>query len=217
MADQDTATRISLLFKDTSNDNYFSKYSSHILASIVIIFIIIAIITNFRFKHELVKYKNRRNPVTDELEWPENKCLPYILPIAGHISKLPGESIAGATTRNFEECIESMVKDKNNEYINPFNQIVAAALAMSGTVFAGLGFVLNSIMSLKDYFKGKFGGLSNILTRMQKEIKNILKDDIFRKLSSSHKGIYNVADISFQNRSFRIYSSKYMSEKIWKS
>ena len=86
-----------------------------------------------------------------------------------------------------------MVKDKNNEYINPFNEIVAASLAMTGTVMAGFGFVVNSVMSLADYIKGQFGGLNNILTRMKNEIKNILKDDIFYKLSTSYKGIYNVA------------------------
>lgn len=192
MADQETATKISLLFKDTSNDNYFSKYSSNILACVMILFIIIGLITYYKIKHELDDYKYRRDE-KGNLLWPKNKCLPYIMPISGHISRLPGETVAGATHRNFEECVESMVKDKNNEYINPFNEIVAASLAMTGTVMAGFGFVVNSVMSLADYIKGQFGGLNNILTRMKNEIKNILKDDIFYKLSTSYKGIYNVA------------------------
>ena len=192
MADQNTATKISLLFKDTSNDNYFSKYSSHILACVIILFIIIGLITYYKIKNELVDYKYRRD-ANGEILWPKNKCLPHILPIAGHISKLPGENIAGATHRNFKECVDSMVRDKNNEYINPFNEIVAASLALSGTVMAGFGFVLNSVTALVDYIKGQFGGLNNILTRMKTEIKSILKDDIFYKLSSSYKGIYNVA------------------------
>jgi hypothetical protein len=189
----DTAVKISLLFKDVSNDNYFSKYSSHILASIIILCLIIGLITYYKIKNQLGSYKYRRDAKTGELLWPDEKCLPYILPIAGHIDKLPGETIAGATDRNFKECVESMVKDKNNEYINPFNEIVAAALALSGTVMAGLGFVLNSVISLAEYIKNQFGGLNNILSKMKTEIKSIFQNDIFTSLSNSYRGIYNVA------------------------
>ena len=117
MADQNTAVKISLLFKDTSNDNYFTKYSSHILATFIILFIIIGLITYYKIKGELGSYKYRKDSKTGKLLWPTEKCKPHILPIAGHISRSPGETTDEATFRNFEECVESMVKDKNNEYI----------------------------------------------------------------------------------------------------
>uniref|UniRef100_A0A6C0BVY5 Hint domain-containing protein n=1 Tax=viral metagenome TaxID=1070528 RepID=A0A6C0BVY5_9ZZZZ len=193
MADQNTAVKISLLFKDTSNDNYFTKYSSHILATIIILFIIIGLITYYKIKSELGSYKYRKDIKTGKLLWPTEKCKPHILPIAGHISRSPGETADEATFRNFEECVESMVKDKNNEYINPFNEIVAAALAMSGTVMAGFGFVLNSVIGLADYIKNQFGGLGNILARMQNEIKSILEKEIYIKLGESYDRVYQSA------------------------
>ena len=213
VASPEFAKEISFIFKDTRSNNYFIKQSHHIFISIFVLLMIIGIIIYYKFNSTMSEYKYAKDEKTGDLKWKTDKCLPYMLPIAGQIQKNPGETANEATARNFEECINDLVDTENMTYITPLNMLVEAALQVSGTILKGSSIMLSSFTSLARYFLTRFDGIDDILSRMQLEITSIIKDQIFDKLraATSDTAKISTAQIStFEEIKHRLISAKFL-------
>jgi hypothetical protein len=121
---------IHLLYLDNNLNNikkmyekigYFDQYSGSVVLFIIITIIVIILITYF---HTMINIQ----PIIND--WPNQRCKPNIIPIAGLITHPAGMTASEYTTQNFNYCTQNILS------------------SITGTALQPLSFVTNMLTSL---------------------------------------------------------------------
>ncbi len=137
-------------------DTYLEKNGMSVLVASVIIVVVLSIITYSEISSHLNVIKQ---------DWPNNRCNPKYIPLAGFINAPPGESKWGYTAKNFGFCINNILSEITQFITNPQQLII-------GLVSETLGAV-NAIM----------GKLSEFISTIRTDIMNFAQDVVARVLN----------------------------------
>ena len=137
-------------------DTYLEKNGMSVLVASVIIIVVLSIITYSEISSHLNVIKQ---------DWPNKRCDPKYIPLAGFINAPPGESKWGYTAKNFGFCVNSILGEITQFITNPQQLIV-------GLVSETLG-VVNAMM----------GKLSEFISTIRTDVMNFAQDVVARILN----------------------------------
>jgi hypothetical protein len=95
---------------------YFQKYGGTVIFVILITIIVIEIFVFSQIVH------NERDIKKD---WVNQRCKPYIMPLAGFINKPDDQTILDYTNENFTYCIQQITKSIAGNVFSPFNHMTS--------------------------------------------------------------------------------------------
>lgn len=127
---------------------YFQRYGGTI---ILVIIISIIVIETFIF-FQILNYERE---IKDD--WINQRCKPYIMPIAGFINKPDGQTIIDYTGNNFTYCIQEITKTISGKFFSPFNSI-------TGMVTGIVTFLSQNVQSIR-YMINQFRNSTSFITR----------------------------------------------------
>jgi hypothetical protein len=90
--------------------NYFDQYGGSLVLFIVITLIVIILISYF---HTMINVQ----PIIDD--WPNQRCKPTIIPLAGFITHPEGVSAFEYTSQNFNYCIQNILSSITGQAVSP--------------------------------------------------------------------------------------------------
>jgi hypothetical protein len=138
------------------NLTYFDQYGfSFILFIIITILLIIFIASCLALA----------NIQTIQQDWPNQRCKPYILPIAGLINKPPNMSIAEFTSQNFNYCTQSILKEISSFAVQP------------------LTFVTNALTTIVNYIKEAINEIRAMTNKIRTFFVNVVEEIMGRILN----------------------------------
>ena len=92
-------------------NGYMNKYGSDVWGSIILCFIFLYLIFGVYIKNYLEVVK---------ADWPNKRCNPLVMPFAGNIIKVPGQSPLAFTVTNFSSCINDILTESSTILMEPF-------------------------------------------------------------------------------------------------
>ena len=99
--------------------------------------------------------------------WSKNRCLPYVLPVAGHVHKPDGMSALEYTAQNFTFCINGMLKDLMELAIMPITVILASLSLIVDMILEAINVIrklfawlVSMIMAIIAYIMGIFANIT---------------------------------------------------------
>lgn len=135
------------------NIGYLGMYGSDILITLLIFAIVLGIVS-------FASYKAILNELKDN--WNTNKCNPIVMPFAGLIMPVPGQTTSETTFENFNYCIQQDMSAVFNIIMMPFEFILYLAITFLDTVLElimavieELAFIKNQIGMLSEEFYNK--------------------------------------------------------------
>ena len=137
-------------------NTYLEKNGMSVIVASVILVIVFSIITYSEISSHLNVIKQ---------DWPNNRCDPKYIPLAGFINAPPGESKWGYTAKNFAFCVNNILGDITQFITNPQQLII-------GLVSETLGAV-NAMM----------GKLSEFISTIRTDVMNFAQDVVARVLN----------------------------------
>jgi hypothetical protein len=119
--------------------------------------------------HYYFKYLVNSQSIKDN--WPNERCKPQNILLAGFIQKPKDKTIAEYTQENFTYCVQSVLKSIVGEAVNPFVII----LNIMNEIFLVIGVAINEIRAVFAYLRDEvtaivkeiFGRILNILIPIQ--------------------------------------------------
>ncbi len=169
---------IHLLYMDNNNNNnnikklyqdltYFDQYGSSVIMFVIITIILILFILGCYAMTNISKIRD---------DWVNQRCKPYIIPIAGLINKPPGISIKDFTQQNFDYCSQTILKNITGNAVEPINYTTK----LMSTSLKGMEQSINDIRPMfnktRNFFKifseDVMGRLMNIVSPIQQVIIN---------------------------------------------
>jgi hypothetical protein len=180
----DNNTETNKIKKIYDNLTYFDLYGSSLVLFIFITILLILIILGCYAFININYVKN---------DWVNQRCKPYIIPIAGLINKPPGVSVKDYTAQNFNYCSQTILKSITGNAVEPIN---FTTKAMTSAV-SGLENALNKIRPMfvktRNFFKvfgeDVMGRSLNIVAPLQ-QIVIVFKDFIGKVLGTMTTSLF---------------------------
>ena len=108
-------------------NGYMNKYGSDVWGSIILCVILSYLTFNVYFRNKLEVIR---------ADWPNKRCNALVMPFAGHIIKMPGQTPLEFTASNFTSCINEILGEASTVIMEPFrvtfmilNEAVAELIA----------------------------------------------------------------------------------------
>ncbi len=160
------------------NQTYFDQYGSSVIMLIILIFVLICVIS-----YCLIMVNAQ--PIIDD--WPNQRCKPQIMPIAGFITHPEGVTASEYTAQNFTYCTQNILTSITGEALQPLTYVTSTF----SIITEGLLNSLNAIRGMFDKIRGFFDSISkeimgrimNIMTPLQQII--ISFKDLIGKIQGS--------------------------------
>ncbi len=160
------------------NQTYFDQYGSSVIMLIILIFVLICVIS-----YCLIMVNAQ--PIIDD--WPNQRCKPQIMPIAGFITHPEGVTASEYTAQNFTYCTQNILTSITGEALQPLTYVTSTF----SIITEGLLNSLNAIRGMFDKIRGFFesiskeimGRIMNIMTPLQQII--ISFKDLIGKIQGS--------------------------------
>jgi hypothetical protein len=160
------------------NQTYFDQYGSSVIMLIILIFVLICVIS-----YCLIMVNAQ--PIIDD--WPNQRCKPQIMPIAGFITHPEGVTASEYTAQNFTYCTQNILTSITGEALQPLTYVTSTFTVIT----EGLLNSLNAIRGMFDKIRGFFesiskeimGRIMNIMTPLQQII--ISFKDLIGKIQGS--------------------------------
>ena len=157
------------------NLTYFDQYSGSFLFCIFALFILF-IICSFCF------VMTHSQPIKDD--WPNQRCKPYVIPVAGFINKPDDMTIGEFTNQNFTFCTQNILEAGSEDALAPINYV----FTMMSTVLAAIQQSINAIREISSKMRDKLANiskdilsrLSNVIVPLQKVVLSMM--DSIRKM-----------------------------------
>jgi len=130
---------------------YFDQYGASVILFIIITIVLIVMCA---YCYAMIN----RQPIADD--WPNQRCKPYYIPIAGFITKPDNMSISEYTSQNFAYCTQNILSSITGTAVAPATYIIT---------------VINKIMdSMKDAINDIRGMFNKIRTFFQTFTEEIM-------------------------------------------
>ena len=130
--------------------NYFDQYGASFILFIVITIGLIILMTYF---YTMVNIQ----PIIND--WPNQRCKPNIIPIAGLITHPEGMTASEYTHQNFNYCTQNILSNITGFAVEPITFITSM-----------LGTILNSIGESIQYIRAMFNKVRNTMQEVSEEI-----------------------------------------------
>jgi len=140
------------------NLTYFDQYSTSLIFFLFSLFILF-IICSFCF------VITHSQPIKDD--WINQRCKPYIIPIAGFINKPPDMSVAEFTNQNFTFCTQSILQVGSEDALAPITYV----FTMMSSVLAEIQESINAIREVSSGIRDK---LANIVHEVMNRLSNVI-------------------------------------------
>jgi hypothetical protein len=129
------------------NQTYFDQYGSSVIMLIILIFVLFCVIS-----YCLIMVNAQ--PIIDD--WPNQRCKPQIMPIAGLITHPDGVTASEYTAQNFTYCTQNILTSITGEALQPLTYVTSSFTAIAN----GISNALNSIRGMFDKIRGFFESIS---------------------------------------------------------
>jgi len=136
--------------------SYFDQYGFSFILFIIITIITILIVYSCI---ALTRIKNIKD------DWPNQRCNPLIIPIAGFINKPDNMSFNDFTAQNFTYCTQNMLKGISGNSLEPLN------------------FILKSGASFLDYAKDSLNGIRGVSSKIRNFFSTFVQEIMNRILN----------------------------------
>jgi hypothetical protein len=136
--------------------SYFDQYGFSFILFIIITIITILIVYSCI---ALTRIKNIKE------DWPNQRCNPLIIPIAGFINKPDNMSFNDFTAQNFTYCTQNMLKGISGNSLEPLN------------------FILKSGASFLDYAKDSLNGIRGVSSKIRTFFSTFIQEIMNRILN----------------------------------
>ena len=166
------------------NLSYFDQYGTSLILFIIITIILILFIGGC---YAMININAVRE------DWVNQRCKPYVIPIAGLINRPPGVSIKDFTEQNFNYCSQTILKGMTSATVEPINYTTKL---MSGAL-NGMENAMNDVRPMfnksRDFFKNLtedvMGRVINITVPLQ-QIVITFKDFISKVMGTMATGLF---------------------------
>lgn len=145
----ESSAKISGLYKGLS---YSDQYGTSIFFVIILCIVLFLVYAYFKSRINSQKYRDN---------WPKYRCNPNVVPFAGTIYLPEGETVAGYTQKNFNFCLNEMLKPVAQQAVNPLDYLMSGLMK----VFSVISKAIERIRSL----------VANLRTRLSKIVRNIFQ------------------------------------------
>jgi hypothetical protein len=104
---------------------YYDQYGGSLILFIIITIVVIIIVTYF---HTMINVQ----PIIDD--WPNQRCKPNIIPIAGLITHPEGVSASEYTSQNFTYCTQNILSGITGSAVQPVTFITSVLQSLANTI-----------------------------------------------------------------------------------
>jgi hypothetical protein len=140
------------------NIGYLGMYGTDVLITVLILAITLGIVSFSTYKAIINELKDN---------WNTNKCNPIVMPFAGLIMPVPGQSAGETTFENFNYCIQQDMSAIFQIIMMPFEFILYLTIAF-------LDMVLELILALIELLNWIKNQLSELFEEMYNKIVNFI-------------------------------------------
>ena len=157
---------------DIYKEGFFQQYGIDLVISLIIVYIFGTIITYFYVINHIPAIK---------ANWPENKCKPFYIPLAGFIINDPTKSKLELGAENFTGCVQSILVSVVAIALEPIyyalhvlTKTIEAILDAIDSIRALINRVRESIREISENITGRILNVSLPLVKFIIVIRNII-------------------------------------------
>jgi hypothetical protein len=147
------------------NQSYFDQYGSSVIMLIILIFVLFCVIS-----YCLVMVNVQ--PIIDD--WPNQRCKPQIMPIAGLITHPEGVTASEYTAENFTYCTQNILTSITGEALQPLTYVTSTFANIADGISNAINDVRGMFDKIRTFFesisKEIMGRIMNIMTPLQQII-----------------------------------------------
>jgi len=137
---------------------YYDQYGGSLLLFIIITIIVIILVSYF---HTMINVQ----PIIDD--WPNQRCKPNIIPIAGLITRPEGMSASEYTSQNFNYCTQNILSGVTGTAVQPLTFITQALQNIANII-------QTSIQSIRAMFDKVRTSMQAVSEEIMGRIMNIM-------------------------------------------
>lgn len=137
---------------------YYDQYGGSLLLFIIITIVVIIIVSYF---HTMINIQ----PIIDD--WPNQRCKPNIIPIAGLINRPEGVSISEYTSQNFTYCTQNILSGITGSAVQPLTFITQTLQNMANII-------QTSIQSIRAMFDKIRTSMQSVSEEIMGRIMNMM-------------------------------------------
>ena len=163
------------------NQTYFDQYGSSVIMLIILIFVLFCVIS-----YCLVMVNVQ--PIIDD--WPNQRCKPQIMPIAGFITHPEGLTSSEYTAQNFTYCTQGILTSITGDMLQPLTYVISTFKNIAEDISNSLNAVRGMFDKIRGFFesisKEIMGRIMNIMAPLQQII--ISFKDLIGKIQGTMTG-----------------------------
>jgi hypothetical protein len=145
--------------------NYFDQYGGSFVIFIVITLAVIILISYF---HAMINVQ----PIIDD--WPNQRCKPTIIPIAGLITHPEGISASDYTYQNFNYCVQNILSSITGTALEPLTFVTHMLSSIVGIIQQSIQDIRAMFNKVRTYFQQIseeiMGRIMNVMIPLQQII-----------------------------------------------
>jgi hypothetical protein len=154
----DVADMYSKIEKLYANSGYMDKYGTDVWAAVIICVVFLLLTNYYIFANALEVVR---------ADWPNQKCNPLILPFAGFINKPSDQTNLEFTASNFNNCINSMLKQIVELAVQPLYFAVSILQEACSSMIEAFQKLRAMTLTLRTQF-------SNVIAQLYAGISNLI-------------------------------------------
>ena len=147
------------------NQTYFDQYGSSVIMLIILIFVLFSVIS-----YCLIMVNAQ--PIIDD--WPNQRCKPQIMPIAGLITHPEGVTASEYTAQNFTYCTQNILTSITGDALQPLTYVTSTFKSITESILNALNAIRGMFDKIRGFFesisKEIMGRIMNIMTPLQQII-----------------------------------------------
>ena len=163
------------------NQTYFDQYGSSVVMLIILIFVLFCVIS-----YCLVMVNVQ--PIIDD--WPNQRCKPQIMPIAGFITHPEGVTASEYIAQNFTYCTQGILTSITGDMLQPLTYVISTFKSIAEDISNSLNAVRGMFDKIRGFFesisKEIMGRIMNIMAPLQQII--ISFKDLIGKIQGTMTG-----------------------------
>ena len=147
------------------NQTYFDQYGSSVIMLIILIFVLFCVISYCLIMVNV-------QPIIDD--WPNQRCKPQIMPIAGLITHPDGVTASEYTAQNFTYCTQNILTSITGEALQPLTYVTSTFANIADGISNAINDVRGMFDKIRTFFesisKEIMGRIMNIMAPLQQII-----------------------------------------------
>ena len=129
------------------NQTYFDQYGSSVIMLIILVFVLFCVISYCLIMVNV-------QPIIDD--WPNQRCKPQIMPIAGLITHPEGVTSSEYTAQNFTYCTQNILTSITGDMLQPLTYVTS----LFGDIAQGISNAINDVRGMFDKIRTFFESIS---------------------------------------------------------